>query len=271
MNFFISERFNMFNKCFCKNNNIYAEKFDIESALFFLQKEDREYYNMLSKALENHFFKIGFDFFLKNNKTNSANMKETLSVIKQISFNEFESIGRFLDEQTNMTETVVSDWKAFVNLQSSGYFSELSFFRNRPNIKVIFIYNESTGEVVIVCREGYELYGKKIFNNVKQHKHKLIFFTKNKMSALKLFEKISEKDILDEKNYEKDGFFSLVNYMKKHRKFTAEMEEAFFTKLKELFGIHVEKDKRKNIIEALFISHDKNISKDIEMDLLKLI
>jgi hypothetical protein len=59
--------------------------------------------------------------------------------------------------------------------------------------------------------------------------------------------------------------------MKKHRKFTAEMEEAFFTKLKELFGIHVEKDKRKNIIEALFISHDKNISKDIEMDLLKLI
>ena len=81
---------------------------------------------MLSKALKNHFFKIGFDFFLKNNKTNSANMKETLSVIKQISFNEFESIGRFLDEQTNMTETVVSDWKAF-KFTIIRLFSELSF------------------------------------------------------------------------------------------------------------------------------------------------
>lgn len=249
MNIFIDKKFaSLFNEKFYKRKkNIYCDDLTIENFVSIVSLYNKDYHDKMIEFLNEDLFLFGLDFILQESLKNYSKCFKANQLINQIINIPFETIceyGQELIKQTQRTlDNIEQDgFKMFINSNSSENISPLYILKTNPTINVIIIYHEDCNKIEVICRNGFEVFNKKIFGNIKQYKTRLIINVSNYITANKIFEKLKKKDIEDSKYYEYNSFQELVKTMKKNKKFIKEFEKTFIMKCKQLFGNKLEEN-----------------------------
>ena len=265
MNIFIDKKFaRLFNeKFYKKKENIYCDELNIDNFVSLVSLYNKDYHNKMIKFLNEDLFLFGLDFILRESLKAYSKSFKANQLINQIMNIPFETICEYGQELVNQTQgtfknTKREGFKMFINSNSTENISPLYIFKTNPTINVIIIYNEDCNKIEVICRNGFEVFNKKIFGNIKQYKTRLIINVSNYITANKIFEKLKEKDIEDSKDYEDDSFRALVKTMKKDERFIKEFEETFIMKCKQLFGNKLE-EKEIFDLYSLFAKEDEII------------
>ncbi len=276
MNIFIDKKFaRLFNeKFYKKKENIYCDELNIDNFVSLVSLYNKDYHDKMIEFLNEDLFLFGLDFILQESLTNYSKCFKANQLINQIMNMPFETICEYGQELVNQTQgtfknTKREGFKMFINSNSTENISPLYIFKTNPTINVIIIYNEDCNKIEVICRNGFEVFNKKIFGNIKQYKTRLIINVSNYITANKIFEKLKQKDIKDSKDYEYDSFRDLVKTMKKDEKFVKEFEETFIMKCKQLFGNKLE-EKEIFDLYSLFAKEDeliKDHSNEFSLDI----
>lgn len=276
MNIFIDKKFaRLFNeKFYKKKENIYCDELNIDNFVSLVSLYNKDYHDKMIEFLNEDLFLFGLDFILQESLTNYSKCFKANQLIDQIMNIPFGTICEYGQELVNQTQgtfknTKREGFKMFINSNSTENISPLYIFKTNPTINVIIIYNEDCNKIEVICRNGFEVFNKKIFGNIKQYKTRLIINVSNYITANKIFEKLKQKDIKDSKDYEYDSFRDLVKTMKKDEKFVKEFEETFIMKCKQLFGNKLE-EKEIFDLYSLFAKEDeliKDHSNEFSLDI----